>query len=87
MVTLPNWPKRSLKVSEPPVLSLSSTRCEFSYSVSKIKDVIAETSSLHLPLPTYSQETLSEEILGKMYAGTSLKPKYPIIKPNDLKEL
>ncbi|KAI5449089.1 hypothetical protein NCC49_005316 [Naganishia albida] len=33
------------------------------------------------------QETLSEEILGKMYAGSSLKPKYPIVKPNDLKEL
>lgn len=30
------------------------------------------------------QETLSEEILGKMYAGGSLKPKYPIIKPSDL---
>ncbi|KAG7539682.1 hypothetical protein FFLO_03399 [Filobasidium floriforme] len=33
------------------------------------------------------QETLSEEVLGKMYAGGSLKPKYPIITPNDLKEL
>jgi NAD(P)H dehydrogenase (quinone) len=35
----------------------------------------------------FSQETLSEEILSKMYAGGSLKPKYPIIKPADLKEL
>ena len=34
-----------------------------------------------------SKETLSEEILGKMYAGSSLKPKYPLITPNDLKEL
>ncbi|KAJ9119593.1 hypothetical protein QFC22_003302 [Naganishia vaughanmartiniae] len=39
------------------------------------------------PVVYQIQETLSEEILGKMYAGTSLKPKYPIIKPNDLKEL
>lgn len=34
-----------------------------------------------------SQETLSEEILKKMHAGSSLKPKYPIITPDDLKEL
>jgi hypothetical protein len=34
-----------------------------------------------------SQETLSEEVLGKMHGGGSLKPKYPIITPNDLKEL
>jgi NAD(P)H dehydrogenase (quinone) len=34
-----------------------------------------------------SQETLSEEVLTKMYAGGSLKPKYPVITPNDLKEV
>ncbi|KAJ9104258.1 hypothetical protein QFC19_004075 [Naganishia cerealis] len=39
------------------------------------------------PVVYQIQETLSEEILSKMYAGGSLKPKYPIIKPNDLKEL
>jgi len=36
---------------------------------------------------TYSQETLSEEILTKMHAGGSLKPKYPVLTPNDLKEV
>jgi NAD(P)H dehydrogenase (quinone) len=39
------------------------------------------------PRHSHSQETLSKEILGKMYAGQSLEPKYPIIKPEDLKEL
>lgn len=34
-----------------------------------------------------SQEILSEEILTKMHAGASLKPKYPILKPDDLKEV
>ncbi|WVQ71829.1 NAD(P)H:quinone oxidoreductase, type IV [Cryptococcus sp. DSM 104548] len=37
--------------------------------------------------PYVIQETLSETILGKMHAGSSLKPKYPVITPNDLKEL
>ncbi|KIR59860.1 NAD(P)H:quinone oxidoreductase, type IV [Cryptococcus bacillisporus CA1873] len=36
--------------------------------------------------PYFIQETLSAEILEKMYAGSSLKPKYPIITPNDLVE-
>jgi NAD(P)H dehydrogenase (quinone) len=36
---------------------------------------------------TSSQETLSEEILTKMHGGQSLHPKYPILKPDDLKEV
>ncbi|KAK4684878.1 NAD(P)H dehydrogenase (quinone), partial [Tremellales sp. Uapishka_1] len=32
------------------------------------------------------KETLPEEVLSKMYAGGSLKPKYPTITPDDLKE-
>lgn len=40
-----------------------------------------------LTRPGNSQETLSEEILKKMHAGSSLKPKYPVITPDDLKEL
>ncbi|WVQ71808.1 NAD(P)H:quinone oxidoreductase, type IV [Cryptococcus sp. DSM 104548] len=36
--------------------------------------------------PYFIQETLPEEVLTKMYAGGSLKPKYPIIKPEDLVE-
>ncbi|WVQ78565.1 NAD(P)H:quinone oxidoreductase, type IV [Cryptococcus sp. DSM 104549] len=36
--------------------------------------------------PYFIQETLPEEVLSKMYAGSSLKPKYPILTPNDLKE-
>ena len=42
---------------------------------------------IELPELTRSQETLSEEILTKMHAGGSLKPKYPVITPNDLKEV
>jgi len=34
-----------------------------------------------------SQETLPEEVLTKMHAGGSLHPKYPVITPNDLKEV
>jgi NAD(P)H dehydrogenase (quinone) len=37
--------------------------------------------------PYVIQETLSEEILTKMHAGSSLKPKYEIITPEKLKEL
>lgn len=37
--------------------------------------------------PYVIQETLSEEVLTKMYAGSSLKPKYPIVTPDDLKEV
>ncbi|GHJ86822.1 hypothetical protein NliqN6_3224 [Naganishia liquefaciens] len=39
------------------------------------------------PVVYQIQETLSEEILGKMHGGSSLKPKYPVVTPNDLKEL
>lgn len=34
-----------------------------------------------------SQETLSEEVLTKMHGGASLKPKYPLLTPDDLKEV
>lgn len=37
--------------------------------------------------PYQIEETLSGEILTKMHAGASLKPKYPLITPDDLKEL
>ncbi|WWD16141.1 NAD(P)H:quinone oxidoreductase, type IV [Kwoniella shandongensis] len=38
--------------------------------------------------PYFIKETLPEEVLTKMYAGqVSLHPKYPIITPNDLKEV
>ncbi|KAL1411053.1 hypothetical protein Q8F55_002000 [Vanrija albida] len=37
--------------------------------------------------PFQIQETLSEDILEKMKGGGSLKPKYPIATPNDLKDL
>jgi multimeric flavodoxin WrbA len=34
-----------------------------------------------------SQETLSEDVLTKMHAGASLKPKYPVLTPDDLREV
>lgn len=34
-----------------------------------------------------SRETLPKEVLDKMYAGSSLSPKYPVLTPNDLKEV
>ncbi|WVQ78576.1 NAD(P)H:quinone oxidoreductase, type IV [Cryptococcus sp. DSM 104549] len=37
--------------------------------------------------PYFIQETLPAEVLEKMYAGSSLKPKYPIITPDDLLEV
>ncbi|KAK8869597.1 NAD(P)H:quinone oxidoreductase, type IV [Kwoniella newhampshirensis] len=36
--------------------------------------------------PYFIQETLPEEVLTKMYAGSSLNPKYPILTPDALKE-
>jgi NAD(P)H dehydrogenase (quinone) len=38
------------------------------------------------PTDNDSKETLPEEVLGKMYAGGSLKPKYPLLTPQALKE-
>lgn len=37
--------------------------------------------------PFQIQETLTEDILEKMKGGGSLKPKYPVVTPNDLKDL
>ncbi|RSH93912.1 hypothetical protein EHS25_006564 [Saitozyma podzolica] len=37
--------------------------------------------------PYQIQETLSEEVLTKMHGGASLKPKYPLLTPDDLKEV
>lgn len=37
--------------------------------------------------PYFIQETLPAEVLEKMHAGASLKPKYPILKPQDLVDL
>lgn len=34
-----------------------------------------------------SQEILPKEVLEKMHAGSSLTPKYPILKPDDLREV
>ncbi len=34
-----------------------------------------------------SKETLSEEILTKMHGGGSLNPKYPVLTPDDLREV
>ncbi|WVO14035.1 NAD(P)H:quinone oxidoreductase, type IV [Cryptococcus depauperatus] len=36
--------------------------------------------------PYFIEETLSADVLTKMHAGSSLKPKYPLITPADLKE-
>ncbi|WVQ98938.1 hypothetical protein IAU59_006070 [Kwoniella sp. CBS 9459] len=37
--------------------------------------------------PYVIKETLPEEVLTKMHAGSSLSPKYPVITPNDLAEV
>jgi len=37
--------------------------------------------------PYVFKETLPEEVLTKMHAGSSLEPKYPILTPNDLKDV
>ncbi|OCF36641.1 NAD(P)H:quinone oxidoreductase, type IV [Kwoniella heveanensis CBS 569] len=37
--------------------------------------------------PYVIKETLPEEVLTKMHAGSSLHPKYPVITPNDLAEV
>ncbi|BEI81745.1 hypothetical protein CcaverHIS002_0209050 [Cutaneotrichosporon cavernicola] len=37
--------------------------------------------------PYFIQETLPEEVLTKMYAGSSLKPKYPLLEPQHLTEV
>jgi len=37
--------------------------------------------------PYVFQETLPEEVLTKMHAGSSLKPKYPILTPDALREV
>ncbi|WVF71969.1 NAD(P)H:quinone oxidoreductase, type IV [Kwoniella sp. CBS 6097] len=37
--------------------------------------------------PYVIKETLPEEVLTKMHAGSSLSPKYPVITPNDLEEV
>jgi hypothetical protein len=43
--------------------------------------------NVHNWVPPHSAETLPKEVLEKMYAGSSLNPKYPLIRPDDLKEL
>ncbi|KAL7424174.1 hypothetical protein Q5752_001760 [Cryptotrichosporon argae] len=79
----PSRPSRLAEVKKPVIaVVFYSTYGHISLLAERVIKGVESTGATVKPYQF--AETLSEEILTKMHAGSSLKPKYPIITPNDL---